>query len=258
VTGGFAPTAERGALDSSKGRKMVCAKCGAFLEEAATICFACTPRSYVLKAEPGKLRITGSPVGFVVEGSPDHPDGRRVDYRPASGGQSVSQTDATGAFQADLSGSLERGRPGEPHVMKILAQVLRANGHDVRSVGGDRDDRGQDGLLSIDGRQVEVQIVSLPVDPQLWQELATRQASSRSGDRLVAVGLVRAALEHKAGRATGILLALDASHFGAMVGSKLVDAYIGMHGNPADEFSLVDVWIIGPTARSSVRLGPAV
>jgi hypothetical protein len=43
-----------------------------------------------------------------------------------------------------------------------------------------------------------------------------------------------------------------------MVGPKLVDAYIGMHGNPANEFSLVDVWIIGPTARSSVRLGPTV
>jgi hypothetical protein len=237
---------------------MVCAKCGAFLEEAVTTCLVCTPRSYVLKAEPGKFQITGSPVGFVVEGPPDHPAGRRVDYRPASGGQSVSQTDATGAFQADLSGFLERGRPGEQHVMKILTQALRANGHDVLSVGGARDDRGQDGLLSIDGRQVEVQIVSLPVDPQLWKELATRRASARSGDRLVAVKLVRAALEHKAGKAMGTLLALDAAHFGAMVGSKLVDAYISMHGNPADEFSLVDVWIIGPTARSSVRLGPAV
>ena len=104
-------------LDSSKGGKMVCAKCGEFLEEAATTCLACTPRSYVLKAESGKIRITGSPVGFVVEGPPDHPDGRRVDYRPAPGGQSVSQTDVTGTFQADLSGSLERGRSGERHVM---------------------------------------------------------------------------------------------------------------------------------------------
>jgi hypothetical protein len=237
---------------------MVCAKCGASLEEAATTCPTCTPRSYVLEAEPGKYQIAGSPVGFVAEGPPDHPAGRQVDYRSASGGQSVSQTDATGAFQADLSGSLERGRPGEWHVMKVLAQVLRANGYDVRSVVGLRDDRGQDGLLLIDGSKVEVQIVSVPSDPQLWNELANLRCSSRSGDRLVAVDWIRAALEHKKGKAKGTLLALDASHFGAMVGPKLVNAYLSMYRNPADEFSLRDVWIIGPTALSSVRLGPTV
>ncbi len=142
--------------------------------------------------------------------------------------------------------------------MKTLAQVLRAQGRDIRSVEGARDDRGQDGLLLIDGCQVDVQIVSLPVDPQFGKELATRGAASRSGDRLAAVDLVRAALEHKDLKAKGTLLALDASHFGAIVGSKLVDDYLSMYGNPAVEFSLVGVWIIGPTTRSSVRLGPAV
>jgi hypothetical protein len=166
--------------------------------------------------------------------------------------------DATGTFQADLLEPLERGKAGELHVMKILAQVLRENGHDVRSVDGAQDNRGQDGLLLIDGCQVEVQIVLLRVDPRLWGGLAIHQSASRSGDLFVAVRWVREAVKHKEGRATRTLLAPDATHFGAIVCSKLVDAYINKHGNPTEEFSLVDVWIIGPTTRSSVRLGHVV
>jgi hypothetical protein len=243
-------------VKQSKGSKTVCAKCGAFLE-GTTICITCRPQSHILKAESGSYRITASPIGFVVESPQDHPDGRTVTYKPASGGQSVSKMDATGCFHADLLGSLERGRPGEPHVMKILVQVLRANGHEGSQVDGAQDARGQDALLSIDGHLVAVQIVTLPVDPLLWRALATRGAFSHSGDRLEAVRLVREVLNHKAVKARGTLLALDASHVGALACSELVDAYIGMHGNPADEFSLVAVWIIGPTQRSSICLGRA-
>jgi hypothetical protein len=140
--------------------------------------------------------------------------------------------------------------------MKVLAQALRGKGHDICSVDGARDEDGQDGLLLVDDRLVEVQIVLLPVDSQLWSELVTDQSSSRGGDQLAAVLWVREALEHKADKARDTLLALDASHVGAIVGPKLVDAYISMHGNPVDEFEFDDVWIIGPTERSSVRLGP--
>lgn len=82
---------------------MKCAKCGASLEEGATVCPAFTPRDHVLDAGPAEFRINVSPIGTVLEGSPDNPDGRRVDSRPASGGQSVSQTDAQGTFHTNLS-----------------------------------------------------------------------------------------------------------------------------------------------------------
>ena len=59
-----------------------------------------------------------------------------------------------------------------------------------------------------------------------------------------------------ANTARGTLLALDASHFGAIVGPNLVDAYFSRYRNPEDEFKFKEVWIIGPTVRSSARLKP--
>jgi hypothetical protein len=67
--------------------------------------------------------------------------------------------------------------------------------------------------------------------------------------------MVREALVHKKDKAAGTLLALDAAHVGAIVGPRLVEAYQAAHDDPEEEFSLVEAWIIGPTARSSVRLG---
>jgi hypothetical protein len=69
-------------------------------------CSACGRRHFILKAEPGELKITGSPIGMIVEGNPDNPLGRRVESRPASGGAVNSVVAADGTFQATLSGSL--------------------------------------------------------------------------------------------------------------------------------------------------------
>ena len=55
----------------------------------------------------------------------------------------------------------------------------------------------------------------------------------------------------------GDYLVLDVSYIGAMVVSELVDDYISKYGNPNDEFSFNEVFIIGPTVKSSIRLGNA-
>jgi hypothetical protein len=87
-------------------------------------CASCGRRHFVLKAEPGEFKITGFPVGLVVEGDPNNPLGRRVENRPASGGASDSSITADGSFQSALSGNLDRGRTGEPHVVKILLNPI--------------------------------------------------------------------------------------------------------------------------------------
>jgi hypothetical protein len=69
------------------------------------------------------------------------------------------------------------------------------------------------------------------------------------------VSFIRRALERKADKAKGALVALDATHFGALVGRALVDAYLAEYRSPVEEFSFRDVWIIGPTVRSSACLG---
>jgi len=208
-----------------------------------------------MKAESGNYGVTGSPIGTVVESPPDHPDGRRVEYSPASGGRAVSDTDSAGSFRADLSGPLERGKSNEWHVMKVLQAASKEQGHEVSRKCGAQDDRGQDGLLVVDGRQIEVQIVTMPVDPEVWKTLNASGAFLGEGDLRAQVDLVRGALKHKKNKATGALVALDASYFGAFVSRKLADAYLAEYGSPVEEFSFFDVWIIGPTVRSSVRLG---
>ena len=141
--------------------------------------------------------------------------------------------------------------------MKVLIQALQATGRDVRQLDGARDECGEDGLLEVDGLEVGVQIrLCLPVNSQVGSELATRGASSPSGDQPEAVRWIREALKQKANTARGTLLALDASHFGAIVGPNLVDAYFSRYRNPEDEFKFKEVWIIGPTVRSSARLKP--
>lgn len=238
---------------------MVCVRCGAAVEKGASLCLSCTQQGHqVLKCDFIKSTSTFYPIGTVLESPFGHPDGRSVISNPASGGQSVSKVDDNGTFQAKLSGSLNLGTSNEPHVIKILIQVLKAEDKDVSLIPGARDDRGQDALLSINDCQVEVQIVTIPAEPKLWKELADSKTSSRSGDRAEAVRLVREALEHKENKAEGALLVIDASHVSAMVGHKLIDDYISKHGNPTDEFSFKEVLIIGPTVKSSMRLETTV
>ena len=124
------------------------------------------------------MRITGHPVGVVVEGPLNSQEGRRVDSRPAAGGRASSRTDATGAFSAELHAPLDRGKPAEGHAAEVLVQVLRENGDGVERVDGDRDDHGEDALLLINGEQVSVQIVTLPSDHQSGKNYRVRRLPS--------------------------------------------------------------------------------
>jgi hypothetical protein len=214
----------------------------------------CPTRSPRITAESGSYGLTGQPIGTVVESPPDHPDGRRVEYRPASGGRAVSEMDSGGSFTVDLSGPLERGTPNEGHVMNVLVAALNGQRHQVNRKGGARDDRGEDGLLVVDGHQIEVQ-VTMATDGEVWETLNATGASSPEGDLHAQVSFIRRALERKADKAKGALVALDATHFGALVGRALVDAYLAEYRSPVEEFSFRDVWIIGPTVRSSACLG---
>lgn len=199
----------------------------------------------------GELGIKGSPIGMVVEGPPDSPQGRRLESRPASGGRAFSETDGTGTFVAELSGELDRGRHAEEQAIDVLIQALKARGDQVQLLPGSQDDRGEDGRLSINGITTPVQVVSVPADPSLWNELSRQGTALRQGD---GVGLVRQALLHKKDKAIGTLLVVDAAQVGAIVGPALVENYCRKHGDPEREFSLREAWIIGPTVRSTIRL----
>jgi len=95
----------------------------------------------------------------------------------------------------------------------------------------------------------------LPTDPSLWKDLALHGVGTIIGTREDAVQIVRQALNHKRERATGTILLLDAAHIGAILCPSLVKSYFAVFGDPEIEFSLNEVWIVGPTVRSTIRLG---
>ena len=251
--------AEAGALTARANSEMNCPKCGKPIEASGET-HKC---AYVMKLQSGVYGISGGVVGTVVEGRPDTTEGRRVDSRPPSGGRAFSRTDEKGSFAVELSGVLDKGRANERQVLQVLVEALSADGRTATLVSGSQDNRGEDGLLMIDGVSVAVQIVSVPVEPTVWKELSAKGGLEASGTIDDAAAMIRRALEHKRGKATDTILVLDATHFGAFVGPRLVQAYCERHGDPEQEFALTEVWLVGPTSRSAFRLasqehGPAV
>lgn len=229
---------------------MNCPKCGMPLETSLDV-HRCT---YVLNAEAGSLAITGQPVGLVVEGRPDSLEGRRVDSRPASGGRSFSRTEADGGFTVELSGVLDRGRANERHAIKTLIKALRMSGRKALPNSEAEDERGEDGILMLDGARVGVQVVTLPAKRAVWKTLADEGSVEVTGTIDDAVTIIRETLDHKRGKAVDTLLVLDAAHFGALIGPSLVQAYSRSYGNPEHEFSLAEAWLVGPTPQSVFRL----
>lgn len=217
-------------------------------------CSACGLRHFILKAEPGEYKIAGCPIGTIVEGDPNNPLGRRVESRPASGGAADSSTSRDGVFQTALSGNLDRGRAGEPHVLKVLFNKLHQLGLDIRVEQGALDHLGEDGIFVISDRRLPVQIVTVPNNPDVWKELSVHNAAALSGGLTVAVSLVHDAIIAKSVKATGTMLALDLAHFGAIVNRNVVDAYLSLFGHPVTEFLFESVWLVGPTPRSTIEL----
>jgi hypothetical protein len=195
-------------------------------------------------------------VGTVVEQRSEDGEGRRVDYHPAAGGRALSETGAAGSYRAELSGELPRGTAGEPHAKKVLLSALEAAGHQVNELPKKKDDndRGKDGRFKIDGKEYDVQVVTMPPDSKLWKELSDTGNAARAGDLSDAVSLVRASLEHKQEWWRGCVLALDAANLGALPSRELVDAYLAAHGDPSVEFGFAQTWIVGPTVASTFRI----
>lgn len=236
---------------------MICDRCGLPKGEGDVRC-ACRPRGYSMRLEPAAVSIVGQPVGHVIEGPPDDPKGRRVNARPASGGEADSVLGSDGSFTVHLAGALERGRSGEARATKVLIQAMRALGRTVERLGSARDDRGEDEMLLVDGKQTPLQCVSVPVDPTKWAELARQGQVQFEGTIDDAVALVRDALEHKRDRARGTLLVIDMAQLGAVVTPRLVRAYRAAYPDPQPEFHVLEAWLVGPTTRSTQRLSGEV
>jgi hypothetical protein len=164
---------------------MECSDCGSEVETTASACPRCGLQDSPLKPETGAVGITEYPPGYAVESPIDTDGPRRVEYCPSTGGKSVSKTDAAGSFDIAVSSPLQVGRAGEPHVITTLINALRASGETAHQLTGDsdgaRDDRGEDGLVEINGRRLLVQVETVPRDESLWREWSKGCASRVEG-----------------------------------------------------------------------------
>jgi hypothetical protein len=214
-------------------------------------------RQYHLHASGGFSSMVGYPVGFVMEGDPADPAGRRLESRPASGGEVTSRVDADGSYEVQRTGSLDLGRSDETRAIRVLLQALREAGHSAELVEGAEDGRGEDGRIRLDGFNYVLQIVSVPADDRVWSELARTGQHFEVGILGDVVEAVRVAFERKRRAAAGTILVLNAAHLGAVIGPKLVQNYFQRFGNPCDEYGVHEAWIVGPSARSTFRfIGP--
>ena len=194
-------------------------------------------------------------IGVVVEGDPDDPNGRTVDATPPSGGRSQSTVDSAGNVVIELTGALDRGRQAQGRALKVLMQALGAQGDTVARVPGERDDRGEDALLLLNGNRVTVQIVSLPIDQRPWRELTAVGKTSVVLTRREVIQVVRNGFLRKKESAQGTLLVLDVAQIPGIVSRAMVAEYVSIHRDPEQEFKLLQAWLVGPTLRSTLRIG---
>ena len=165
---------------------------------------------------------------------------------------------ADGVVSLDIHGPTETGRKGEARVLDTLLNTLRQEGLQPVLEAG-RDERGEDGILLLQDERLTLQVVSVPGCPELWRD-ANRGSATTSVTVADAAKWIRDAVSAKytntspAERATTIVV-LDAGLAGILSAHEVADAYLATYGNPHMEFGLASIWLVGPTASTTMRLG---
>lgn len=228
---------------------MKCERCGSNTDTCQ-----CEQANRGIRLEPASVRLMGGRAGLIIEGPVDDPNGRRLEARPPSGGESDSIVAQDGSFVARLSGTLDRGKSAEWRTVKVLMQAMRAKGLRVERIPGARDDLGEDALLMIEGTKTTIQCVSLPLTSTLWAGLTHQGKAEVHGTAQDVVAMVRQALLHKRGKAADAIVVLDMAQIGAVVRPQLARQYRQAYPDPALEFTFKQVWLVGATEHSTILL----
>jgi hypothetical protein len=237
-----------------------CAKCGAQLESGAT-CASCESRNAgVLKAESGHYQMKMFEPSTIIDGV-DPATGDAVIKVDAPGTKSEARLGQDDLVSFAAQGAAAIGTKGEPRLLKTLRQTLEASGLAVTVSREDaRDARGEDAILLANNRRYIVQVVTSPGIRRFWQEARAGSALAQV-DSSGAVQWIRLTLDKKThgtrpAQWAKTLLAIDAGHSGILADPRITESYLCRFGPPAVEFGVASVWIVGPTTRFCVRLGP--
>ena len=215
------------------------------------------PKHYSLSAEPGSFQLKGAPVTFIIHGR-EITSGDTVTRVKAPGSESVARINPAGQVAVTVTGAEGIGRAGETRVAQVICARLAQEGIQGQVLPGS-DQRGEDRLLRAAGGHLNLQIVTVPSAPDFWQ--AARHASASTEVSLEgAVDWIHESIQKKVAKTAEedrgtMVLALDAHHASTLAEPAVIEAYLGMHGDPASAYGFAGVWVVGATASQCARIG---
>lgn len=233
-----------------------CTICDAEAPDANGPCVRCGgPIGVTVQVTGLRLEITaGRPA--MVNDQPRGPDTRTIDYSSSQGARSTA-TLAGGRVGLSVAGPVDIGKRGERRVIDAVLATLREARLSATEVPG-RDEQGEDHVLVINSERVVLQIVSTPGDAEFWREVA-KGAGTSDVALSRAVGWIEDALHEKAkydeGLKHSMLLAIDVAHAGVLASEGCISAYMERYGDPVARHGFAAVWLVGPAAYISARLG---
>ena len=146
----------------------------------------------------------------------------------------------------------------EPNVLRVLAKVLSGESMRWRRATAKQNQNGIDGFVEVGGRDVPVQIVSVPIDERLRARVGVGECEVDVSFEDAARWMVNA-IRRKAepGRKfisrsarSGLILALDARHWGQLANERVLAEFRRqMPGLGGEGFEAV--WLVGSTAAGS-------
>jgi len=208
-----------------------------------------------LTPAPAVLRFQTSKPSLILSSGPS-PRGD-VSISVESPGVSSRTLLTSDSVSLRITGAEGIGRPVESRVKKTLLRKLELQGFAAKMIPG-QDNRGEDAILRMADRSIEVQIVTVPIEREFWHQ-ASGGTTSHEVDLPRALQWLHAAIKKKAlqfapSQRANMLLAMDANHAGVLGTKRIVDEYTTRFGSPDAEYGFYSVWIVGPTTEYCARL----
>jgi hypothetical protein len=215
------------------------------------VCIGCGRSDSFLHADPGDPMIQGYVVNVTVE--EDYESEPMDTVLARSSHQPLSSAKDELSFQARFESALEPDAADVARILSVLLLAVRSTDRlaDLDSASPPVSART---VLIVHGRRERTRVVNVPIrDVPQTDGSADSQTLSRASDNPMA--LVREVLIRRRPRANDALLILNAAALGTAVNDALVQSYNAAYGDPATEFGLLGVWILGHMIGSIYRLG---
>jgi len=141
---------------------MTCARCGTLKNTSGSACSSCgsLDQSVISAMDGVQGRAEVGNVGRVAEERDASGEQFRVRGQTPAGARSDEML-ADGVVSINIHGPIQIGRKGEPRALDTLLSRLRQDGHQPVLEAG-RDQRGEDGILLLQGERLTLQVVSVP------------------------------------------------------------------------------------------------